>query len=694
MAYNYIPKYIRQSENKSPKSVVTAARWNELFNLLIKQGDHTAEELGKILNYFSTRLVDVESEISESAEAIANIREVFRINVTFSNGVYSADKTFAEIKAAYEAGQQPYVVYGGDTIYTLSYCYFASEQMFMNFERYLIGEDTLKTETLRIYSYTTDSGSNIVKRTSSFDVPSGATYIAVDSTDNAIFTVNGETYADIQALINAGKPVVVRFDDDLDFYYFETFGFSDSSGIHKRLNFRCVMGSIVYTLALKDDNTWAFSETSLQSKSITDTGSYFTTDTVEGALQEIGAGLAHKQDKLIAGENITIDADGKTISATGGGSTVELDTTLTESGKAADAKAVGDALTGKQDTISDLEAIRTGATKGATALQSVPNTYRTAAAQDVIDSGKVDKVTDKGLSSNDYTDAAKAKVDALAPVATSGSYDDLTNKPTIPAPVTEQTVSGWGFTKNTGTYSKPSSGIPKADLAAAVQTSLGKADTALQEHQSLAAYRKAAAQDAIDAQKQSIITDLETIRSGAAKGATALQSVPATYRTAAAQDVIDNTKLTDAPTDGKAYARKNGSWHEIAVADVDALQSKSITDSGGHFTTDTVEGALQEIGAELAGINTLLGSGIQISFTLGGTTCTANAGETWIEWVGSGYKAIENGMILSVHPYSDEGVIFLDEAGVYALSLDGNTPVHGGDKIISGGTYTSMNWGG
>lgn len=49
----------------------------------------------------------------------------------------------------------------------------------------------------------------------------------------------------------------------------------------------------------------------------------------------------------------------------------------------------------------------------------------------------------------------------------------------VPVP-TEQTVSGWGFTKNTGTYSKPSGGIPKTDLASAVQTSLGKADTALQ----------------------------------------------------------------------------------------------------------------------------------------------------------------------------------------------------------------------
>ena len=194
---------------------------------------------------------------------------------------------------------------------------------------------------------------------------------------------------------------------------------------------------------------------------------------------------------------------------------------------------------------TDLEsAVQTSLDKAETALQSVPSTYRTASEQDTIDSGKVDKVTGKGLSTNDYTDAAKAKVDALAPVATSGNYNDLTNKPTIPTAyddtevrqrigaieakestwdaksnfsgsyndltdkpaipdaVTEQTVSGWGFTKNTGTYSKPDGGIPKADLANDVQASLNKADTALQEHQSLAAYRTAEAQDIIDNTKQ------------------------------------------------------------------------------------------------------------------------------------------------------------------------------------------------
>ena len=46
--------------------------------------------------------------------------------------------------------------------------------------------------------------------------------------------------------------------------------------------------------------------------------------------------------------------------------------------------------------------------------------------------------------------------------------------------ITEQTILDWGFTKNTGTYSKPSAGIPKTDLASAVQTSLGLADTSIQ----------------------------------------------------------------------------------------------------------------------------------------------------------------------------------------------------------------------
>lgn len=58
--------------------------------------------------------------------------------------------------------------------------------------------------------------------------------------------------------------------------------------------------------------------------------------------------------------------------------------------------------------------------------------------------------------------------------------EEILDKANSSTNVTESTVANWGFTKNTGTYSKPSTGIPKTDLASAVQTSLGKADTSVQ----------------------------------------------------------------------------------------------------------------------------------------------------------------------------------------------------------------------
>lgn len=266
----------------------------------------------------------------------------------------------------------------------------------------------------------------------------------------------------------------------------------------------------------------------------------------------------------------------------GGGIAIETDPIFSASPAATITEAKMAEWDGKQDTIADLATIRSGAEKGATALQSVPSEYGTKAwvteqARDIANDAvgdfeavaveplaedvsqlkgaignKVDKVTGKGLSAEDFTSALKSKLEGLsnyddteisaavaslqtqldtlvsgdtttaiktfneviafldgiadsedlagiiasieqqiagkmdnvtlAKVATSGSYNDLSDKPTIPSAVTESTVSGWGFTKNTGTYSKPSGGIPKNDLTSEVQTSLGKADTALQSY--------------------------------------------------------------------------------------------------------------------------------------------------------------------------------------------------------------------
>ena len=203
-------------------------------------------------------------------------------------------------------------------------------------------------------------------------------------------------------------------------------------------------------------------------------------------------------------------------------------------------RAIVEALAGKQETVSDLATIRANAAKGATALQA--EQYKgTVTGVKVNGSTKnpSNGIVDIGTVITSHQDiSGKADKSSLASVATSGSYNDLKNKPNIPSAVTESTVSGWGFTKNTGTYSKPSSGIPKSDLASAVQTSLNKADTALQTEQykgtvtgvKINGTTKSPSSGVVDlgtvitahqdiSGKQDKITDLDDIREGAAKGA-------------------------------------------------------------------------------------------------------------------------------------------------------------------------------
>lgn len=122
----------------------------------------------------------------------------------------------------------------------------------------------------------------------------------------------------------------------------------------------------------------------------------------------------------------------------------------------------------------------------------------------------VAKESGKGLSTNDYTTAEKnklsgiqagAEVNVQSNWAESNSSSDsfIQNKPNIPSKTSDITNdSGYitisdvpsgisdletirsGAAAGATAYQKPSTGIPKTDLASAVQTSLSKADTALQ----------------------------------------------------------------------------------------------------------------------------------------------------------------------------------------------------------------------
>ena len=137
---------------------------------------------------------------------------------------------------------------------------------------------------------------------------------------------------------------------------------------------------------------------------------------------------------------------------------------------------------GMQEEISDLNTIRSGASAGATAYQKpssgIPSTDLASAVQTSL--GKADTAlqsfteTDptvpswaKSSSKPSYNYSEINGTPTLANVATSGDYDDLTNKPTIPA---AQIQSDWNQSNSSAKdYIKNKPTIP--DLSNCIQKS-------------------------------------------------------------------------------------------------------------------------------------------------------------------------------------------------------------------------------
>lgn len=228
----------------------------------------------------------------------------------------------------------------------------------------------------------------------------------------------------------------------------------------------------------------------------------------------------------------------------GTGTDADKTTITLKSGTAATVLTTHQDITGKQDVISDLSTIRSGAEAGATAYQKpsggIPDTDLSSSVQTSL--GKADTAVQPGdlamvATSGSYTDLSNtpdlsgyALSSSLATVATSGDYNDLDNLPTIPTvdqsydaasanaqsgvavasaisdkadKVSSATNGNFAGLDSNGNltdsgskasdfataaqgsladsaYQLPSGGMPSTDMASAVQTSLGKADSALQ----------------------------------------------------------------------------------------------------------------------------------------------------------------------------------------------------------------------
>ena len=271
----------------------------------------------------------------------------------------------------------------------------------------------------------------------------------------------------------------------------------------------------------------------------------------------------------------------------------------------------------KQDSISDLDAIREGARKGATALQSYTE------IDPVYIADKPSLATKKELAT---------KQDTLIPG----------NGISIEGNVISATVGGGGNSPiDLSDYAK------KADVNIALEkkqdtisdletiregAALGK--TALQKHQDVSGL---ATKEEV-AGKQNIISDLDSIRSGAAKGATALQSYTET----------DPIYMADKPK----LALKS----EIPDISGKADKTTIVTETEGNASYAILPNVLTKLGTLASSVTLSLDTskeenGVTNVYDIVFTTPAEAPSITWpegISWIGGSAPAIAGGKTYEV----------------------------------------------
>ena len=226
--------------------------------------------------------------------------------------------------------------------------------------------------------------------------------------------------------------------------------------------------------------------------------------------------LSTKENNVLYVISDAEDIKFKTINGqqiTGEGN-ITIDTDVDLSGYATKSE-----LNAKQDVISDLQTIRSGAALGATALQSVPSGYATE--QWVNEQGFLKEHQD---------------------ISNLATKQELATKQDVISDL--QTIRSGAEKGATALQEVPDTYALKSEIKTVNGTSLiGNGNIELATKSELNA-------------KQDTISDLETIRSGAALGATALQSVPDTY--ALKSEIPDISTKQDTLVSGTNIKTING----------------------------------------------------------------------------------------------------------------------------------------
>ena len=291
------------------------------------------------------------------------------------------------------------------------------------------------------------------------------------------------------------------------------------------------------------------------------------------------------QEKLEAGANISIV--GNTISATAEPQQ-PADWAATEGvtrilnkpdlGVYATHSEVTYGLAQKQDTISDLSTIRSGAAAGATAVQPSEMDSALAGKQDVInDLSTIRSGAAKGATSVQPADLAPYAVASDVETALAGKQDTISDLSTIRSGASAGATAVQPATMNTALAGKQD---VISDLST-IRSGAASGATAVQPSEMNTAL----------AGKQDVISDLSDIRSGAAAGATAVQPADMNTALAGKQDVISDLSDIRSGASAGATAVQPADMNTALAGKQDVISDLSTIRSGAAAGATAVQPA-------------------------------------------------------------------------------------------------------
>ena len=304
--YNYIPEYTRLGVNNKPKDVITASYWNGLFNVLSHQGDHTATELGNILNHFTAAINEVKGIVDGKYVKPTDGIPKTDIAAAVQTSLSKADTALQthQSLAAYRTAFAQDVIDSGlsDRIEVI--------------EGKEAGWDGKQDKLIAGENITIAADGKTISSTGGGAKAFFLNVFVITETQ----VVTNKTYAEIKAAIDAGD--IIYITDKNDVVYVPQVAKTGSKieflwlDSHGDRTYR-------WSAVVDSENVWSVTLPELATTDELGNLAALKTqasDNLVAAINEVKQTADTKQDKLIAGENITIAADGKTISAIGGSS--------------------------------------------------------------------------------------------------------------------------------------------------------------------------------------------------------------------------------------------------------------------------------------------------------------------------------------------------------------------------------------